>query len=148
VEIELDLSESTIYVLGAAALLAALLFFGAVGAAVTPKGRLTLLTPSRWAAVKLQRRVNGEVKRLGKDVASLRKAVEKGRPNPVDSMMLAERIYAGERTGTSATAPARNAAIRAAQAVVEYSVGTQPRADAVKAVNTAANLLNRLEGER
>ncbi len=144
-EIELDLTNSTAYTLAGAALLLLLALFGVVGAIATPKGKLVYLTPSRWAAVKLQRRVNGEVERLQKDVKALRSVIAKGRPSPVDAMMLAERVYASERTGTSATAPARNAAIVAAEAVVRYSTGTGTREEAVRAVNTAVVLLNRLE---
>ena len=146
VEIELDLTEAAAYYAAGAVVLAVLLFFGLVGAAATPRGRLVYLTPSRWAAVKLQRRVHGEATRLREDVGALRSAVERGRPSPVDAMMLAERVYAAERTGTSATAPARNAAIRAAEAVVAYAEGTGSRKEAVDAVNLAVELMNRLEG--
>ena len=52
-------------------------------------------------------------------------------------MLLAQRIYAGHRQGTTATAPARQALIAAAEATARYASGGVPRQTAVDAINAA-----------
>lgn len=130
----------------AAALAAALLLFGAAGRAVTPveRGEAQVLTPMRWRSRKLERRADAETRRLRRDVDDIRSLMERGKPDPVDAMLLAQRVYAHERRGTSATAPARQAAIEAAQAAAEYATGARDRGDAVAAVNRAIEAVDAL----
>ncbi len=132
------------------AVLAALLLFGTAGRAVTPveHGEAQVMTPMRWRARKLERRADAETRRLRQDVDDVRSLVERGKPDPVDAMLLAQRVYAHERRGTSATAPARQAAIEAAQAAAEYAAGALDRGDAVAAVNRSVDAVEALTPKR
>ena len=141
-EIEIEANARIV----ALAVLAALLLFGLMGRAVTPAahGEAQLLTPARWRAGKLERRAKAEVRRLRRDVDDIRSIMERGRPSPVDAMLLAQRVYARERRGTSATAPAMQAVIDAAQAAAEYASGSVERDEAVAAVNRAMDAVDAL----
>ena len=138
--------EVDVRTLAASSVIALMLLFGLAGRAVTPveHGEAQLLTPARWRAGKLERRAEAEVRRLRRDVEDIRSLMERGRPSPVDAMLLAQRVYAHERRGTSATAPARQAAIDAAQTVAEYASGAAERDEAVAAVNRAIDAVDAL----
>jgi len=117
----------------------ALLLFGLVGRLVTPvhAQEAQLLTPDRWTAYKLQRQARKETEHIVKDARELRKILAADEPDPVNAMLLAQRIYADHQDGSSATAAARGALIAAAEATVRATVGEIPRAEAVAAFNQA-----------
>ena len=62
-------------------------------------------------------------------------------------MLLAQGIYARQRTGTSATAPARQALIAAAEVSARYASGSLDKEEAFGATVEALGKLERLMGE-
>jgi len=127
-------------------LIIALLMFGLVGKLVTPvhAQEVQLLTPGRWTAYKLQRQARKETEHIVKDARELRKILAADEPDPVNAMLLAQRIYADYQEGSSATAAARGALIAAAEATVRATVGEIPRDEAVAAFNQAVQRIDAL----
>ena len=135
-------------------LLAALLLsLGVLGHIVSPveAGRPVLLSWERWQAMALERQVRDETGRLADDVAALQVlltpvagADDVIRPDAIRTLTLAQRIYTRQRTGAAATAPARQAAIAAAEAIARYGAGGAQRGAAVQAVNEALGRLHAL----
>ncbi len=114
---ELDLTRIT-WPAVAALLLVVAIGFGLLGAAVTPvdaQGEPMLLTAQRWTAARLARQANAETEALVKDAAELRRLLEREHTDPIEAMLLAQRLYAGHRTGSTATVAARQALIVAAE---------------------------------
>ncbi len=145
-EVELDLTEAESLAWLGLVTLFILALLGVVGKSVSPRdgqGNPMLLTPARWQAVRLERRIAGETQRLREDADSLGRLLEN--PNPVDATLLAERIYSHHRSGTAATAGARQALIDAAEAAVLYASGSGSRNEAVRAYRNAVNLIAGLE---
>jgi len=68
-------------------------------------------------------------------------------PDAVQAMLLAQRIYAGQRSGTAATATARAALVDAAAAVARYAGGGLTRQSAIEAVNAALERIRALRGQ-
>jgi len=135
---ELDLTRITwAMVLGA--LLVVALGFGLLGAAVTPvdDDQPVLLTAGRWTAARLARQANAETEALVADASDLRTLLERKRPDPIDAMLLAQRIYATHRTGSTATVAARQRLIAAAEVAARYAVGAASRQDAIAAYQDA-----------
>ena len=136
---ELDLTRITWpVVLGVA--LAALLGFGLLGAAVTPvdaNDQPVLLTSGRWTAARLARQANAETEALVADASDLRRLLEREHPDPIDAMLLAQRIYAAHRTGSTATVAARQRLIAAAEVAARYAVGAASRQEAIAAYQAA-----------
>ena len=108
-----------------------------LGHGVSPveASRPQVLTPERWLAIALTRQANAEIARLASDAQTLRDTLAKDPPDAIRAMTLAQRIYAAHRTGTAATAPARQALIAAAEAVARYAAGGLERAAAITALN-------------
>lgn len=134
-EISLDFGKAWKAGLGLIAALALLLIGHAASPAVAD-GPL-LLTPDRWQAAALARKARAEVVRLAADAQSLHDLAARETPDAIRAMLLAQQIYAGHRQGTTATAPARQALIAAAEATARYASGGATRQTAVDAVNTA-----------
>ena len=136
---ELDLTRITWpMVLGA--LLVVALGFGLLGAAVTPvdaNDQPVLLTAGRWTAARLARQANAETEALVADASDLRRLLEREHPDPIDAMLLAQRIYAAHRTGSTATVAARQHLIAAAEVTARYAVGAASRQDAIAAYQDA-----------
>lgn len=130
-------------------IVALLLLFGVLGRLVTPveAGEARVLTPARWHAIRLARQAARETEALYQDARDLRGMLARGRPSPVDAMLLAERIYARHREGTSATGPAREALIAAAEAAARFATGAASREEAVAAANRAFALLEGLRAQ-
>lgn len=114
-----------------------------LGHGVSPieAGRPQVLTPERWLAAALTRQANTEIARLASDAQTLRDTLAKDPPDAIRAMTLAQRIYAAHRTGTAATAPARQTLIAAAEAVARYAAGGLERNVAITALNTALERL-------
>ena len=110
-----------------------------LGHGVSPveAGRPQLLTPERWLAAALTRQANAEIARLVADGQLVQAGPEPGPPDAIGARTLAQRIYAAHRTGTAATAPARQALIAAAEAVARCAAGGLARNDAITALNAA-----------
>lgn len=137
-------------------LMAALLLgFGVLGHFVSPveAGRPVLLTWERWEAVALERQVRAETGRLMEDVDALKALLtpvsasgttEEFRPDAIKALTLAQRIYTRQREGAAVTAPARQAAIAAAETTARHASGGVERAAAVMAVNDALGRLQAL----
>ena len=127
-------------------LIIALLLFGLVGKLVTPvhAQEVQLLTPGRWTAYKLQRQARNETEHIVKDARELRKILDADESDPVNAMLLAQRIYADYQEGSSATAAARGALIAAAEATVRATVGEITRDEAVAAFNQALERIDAL----
>ena len=134
---------------------ALLLSLGILGHSVSPveANRPVLLSWERWQAVALERQVRDETGRLAEDVDALTTLVtpvaetdaspaEVNRPDAIKALTLAQRIYTRQRAGAAATAPARQAAIAAAETVARYAAGGAERGAAVTAISEA---LGRLE---
>ncbi len=146
---ELDLTRITWPVV-AAVLLAILIGFGLLGAAVTPvdaQGEPVLLTAQRWTAARLARQAKAETEALVQDAAELRRLLEREHPDPIEAMLLAQRIYAEHRTGSTATVAARQALIAAAEVTARYAVGAATRQDAIDAYHAAMASIEALSPE-
>jgi hypothetical protein len=134
-EISLDFGKAWKAGLGLFVALAFLLI-GRAASPVTAEGP-AILTPDRWQAAALARKAGVEIVRLAADAQALHDLAARETPDAIQAMLLAQRIYAGHRQGTTATAPARQALIAAAEATARYASGGVPRQTAVDAVNAA-----------
>ena len=134
-EISLDLGKAWQAGLGLFLALALLL----IGRAATPvvADSPATLTPDRWQAAALARKAGAEIVRLAADVQALYDVATRETPDAIQAMLLAQQIYAGHRQGTTATAPARQTLIAAAEATARYASGGVPRQTAVDAINAA-----------
>lgn len=119
---------------------------GVLGSLVTPveAGEPVLLSPDRWQAATLARKARGETRALHRDAERLLALLNQGAPDPVSAMLLAQGIYARHRTGTSATATARQTLIAAAERAARYAAGSVPLADAILAAEEALRRLQPL----
>jgi len=142
---EIDLRQC---VLGLA-VLGLVVLFALIGRGVTPIEAATpvVLTPARWTALNLSRQARGEIGRLEADGQALRALLATEPVDAVQAMLLAQRIYAGYRQGTTATASARQALIAAAAAVARYAGGALTRQEAIEAVNAALQRIQALRGQ-
>lgn len=139
---DVNLEDARPFIIGA--LVAALVVGLAVlGHAVSPveAGRPLALTPERWLAAILARQANAEIARLATDMQTLQDTLAKEPPDAIRAMTLAQRIYAAHRTGTAATALARQTLIAAAEAVARYAAGGLERNAAIMALNAALERL-------
>ena len=134
-EVSLDFGKAWRASLGVCLALALLL----IGRAASPveADRPVVLTPDRWQAAALARKAGAEIVRLAADAQALHGLAAREPPDAIQAMLLAQRIYAGHRQGTTATAPARQALTAAAEATARYASGGVPRQTAVDAVNAA-----------
>jgi len=106
-----------------------------------------VLTPAAWAAANLSRQARAETERLQRDAGELRAFLASpAPPDPVQALLLAQRLYAAHRQGTSATAGARQALIDAAATAARYASGAVPREQAVAALNDALARVKVLAG--
>ena len=138
-EIELGTWPAKRMLFGCLAVLA-LVGLALLGRGVTPveADGPAVLTPVRWAAANLSRQARVETERLERDAGELRAFMAgPASPDPVRAMLLAQRLYAGHRQGTSATAGARQALIDAAATIARYASGAVTRDQAVTALNDA-----------
>ena len=115
-EISLDFGKAWKAGLGFVAALALLLIGRAASPAVADGP--VVLTPDRWQAAALARKAGAEVVRLAADAQSLHDLAARETPDAIRAMLLAQQIYAGHRQGTTATTPARQALIAAAEYLV------------------------------
>ncbi len=145
---ELDLTRITWPVVAAALLV--VIGFGLLGAAVTPvdaQGKPMLLTAQRWTAARLARQAKAETEALVKDASELRRLLERDHPDPIAAMLLAQRLYAEHRTGSTATVAARQALIAAAEVTARYAVGAASRQEAIDAYRAAMSSIEALSPE-
>ena len=136
-QIELDFSNQIPFKAGIITALIFVIFgLGTLGYGVTPveADQLVLLTPERWQAAGLARQAMAEVVVIQRDLGSLNQLLAGENPDPVAAMVLAQRIYANHKTGTSATATVRTTLIDAAVRTARYATGTEERNDAVDAL--------------
>ena len=136
-QIELDFSNQIPFKAGIITALIFVIFgLGTLGYGVTPveADQLVLLTPERWQAAGLARQAMAEVVVIQRDLGSLNQLLAGENPDPVAAMVLAQRIYANHKTGTSATATVRTTLIDAAERTARYATGTEERNDAVDAM--------------
>lgn len=142
-EIEIVQGKQRLLLVNLAAVLL-LLSLTILGWAVTPweQGMPVFLSPDRWQAARLARRARAETLLLHRDARALAALLDEAQPDPVAAMLLAQGIYARQRTGTSATAPARQSLITAAEITARYAAGSATRGDALAALNA---MLERLE---
>lgn len=141
----LDLSANRSILLAALAL-AALFTLGWLGYWATPleDGQPILLSPERWQAQRLARVARQESEAVYRDAEKLVRLLDSPAPDPVTAMLLAQGIYARQRTGTSATAPARQALIAAAEVSARYASGSLDKESALAATVEALGKLERL----
>ena len=134
-EISLDFGKAWKSALGLFVALALLL----IGRAASPVAAdlPAVLTPDRWQAAALARKAGAEIVRLAVDAQTLHGLAARETPDAIQAMLLAQHIYAGHRQGTTATAPARQALIAAAEATARYASGGVTRQTALDAVNAA-----------
>lgn len=138
IEIGFNNRQSRMVVI-ASVLLAIGIGLALLGRVVTPveAEHLVLLTPERWQAAALARQAAAETVRLQTDATALYDLLNKANSDPVTAMLLTQRIYAQHKTGTSATATARNALIDAAAMVARYTAGSATDEEAISALNGA-----------
>ncbi len=142
---DISLEDARPFVIGAliTVLLVGLALLGH-GVSPVEADRPQLLTPERWLAAALTRQAAGEIAHLVNDVRSVREVLAKEPPDAIHAMTLAQRVYAAHRTGTAATAPARQALIAAAEAVARCAAGGLARNDAITALNAALERIQAL----
>lgn len=130
-----------------AAVVIALLLGAAIGARVSPveAARPVLLTPLRWQLRQVTVQVQGEIRQLVLDAAAVRAELAEENPGAIRALTLAQQVYANQRTGTAATAPARQALTAAAAALARYASGGTERDVAVTAFNMALERLQALD---
>ena len=136
-QIELQLpKEVSLKAITVTTLIFVIFGLGTLGYGVTPveADQLVLLTPERWQAAGLARQAMAEVVVIQRDLGSLNQLLAGENPDPVAAMVLAQRIYANHKTGTSATATVRTTLIDAAERTARYATGTEERNDAVDAM--------------
>lgn len=138
----LDLSANRSILLVMLAL-AALFTLGWLGYWATPieDGQPILLSPERWQAQRLARVARAESEAVYRDAEKLVRLLDSQAPDPVSAMLLAQGIYARQRTGTSATAPARQALIAAAEVSARYASGSLDKETAFAATVEALGKL-------
>lgn len=117
--------------------------FGVMGRFVTPLegDGPVLLSPERWQAARLARKARHEAQEIHADLEKLVALLDLAAPDPVEAMLLAEGVYARHRTGTSATATARQSVIFAAEIVAQHAAGSVERSIALEAVIDAMDRL-------
>ena len=142
---EFDLTRIT-WPVAAVALLLVALGLGLLGARVTPVegGEPQLLTAGRWTAARLARQANAETRTLVADADDLGELLARDHPDPIAAMLLAQRIYAEHRAGSTATVAARQRLIAAAEVAARYAVGAASRQDAIAAYNAAQRSIQSL----
>ncbi len=147
--LDLSATRSTRYFLLAMLCLAALFSLGWLGYWATPveAGQPILLSPDRWQAQRLARVARAESESVYRDAEKLVRLLDSAAPDPVSAMLLAQGIYARQRTGTSATAPARQALIAAAEVSARYASGSLDKEEAFAATVEALAKLERLMGQ-
>ena len=144
-EISIDLRKLTL----GAGIVGLILVLGLIGRSVSPvvADKPQVLTPERWEAAALARKAGAEIVRLEADGRALAILAAAEPPDAVQAMLLAQRIYAGQRSGTAATATARAALVDAAAAVARYAGGGLARQAAIEAVNAALERIRALRGQ-
>jgi hypothetical protein len=103
----------------------------------------TLTTDGGGLLLRQTERRIGMLKRLAGCFTDWRRA---DRVEHQLDQMLAQRIYAGQRSGTAATATARAALVDAAAAVARHAGGGLTRQAAIAAVNAALERIRALRG--
>lgn len=124
-----------------------LMGIGVIGFHVTPIDDAnipTLLTPQRWHAAALARKAHSEAKVIQKDLLDLQSLLATERPDPIDAMLLAQRIYANHHLGTSATATVRQTLVDTAALAARYAAGSTSREEVVTMVNDVVGKLEML----
>ena len=144
--LDLTLSRTQLIITSTLALVFLLAGLSVIGSRVTPvvAGEPVLLTPARWTAAALARQTRTETDRIYADAEALATLLDAPRTDPVTAMLLAQGIYARQRNGTSATAPARQALIAAAEAAARYAAGTLSERELILIVEEALYRLSRL----
>lgn len=103
-----------------------LLLICLLGYAVTlQQPERALLTHARWQALHVHRQTRQDVQRMSHDLDQLARLMSTPHPDPVQAILLAQRVYARQRTGSVATAAARQALVQAAEVAVQVSHGAQ-----------------------
>lgn len=146
-QIEFDFSnEISLRALMIAIVIFIILALGGLGYAVTPVDvdGLVMLTPERWQAAALARQAMAEAEIVQQDLASLNRLLSAENPDPVTAMLLAQRIYANNKTGTSATAAVRTTLIEASEVAARYATGAAERNAAVSAQDKVVVHLGKL----
>ena len=148
---ELDLSDNraTRLLLLLCLALFSLFCVGWLGYWATPveEGSPILLSPDRWQAGRLARVARAESEAVYRDAEKLVRLLDSPAPDPVTAMLLAQGIYARQRTGTSATGPARQALITAAEVSARYAAGSLDKEEAFAATVEALGKLEKLLGQ-
>jgi hypothetical protein len=106
--------------------------------------RPQVLTTERWLAAAMTRQANAEIERLTADARQMRSLLASEHPDAIQAMALAQRVYTAQRTGTAATATARQALIAAAETLAQYAAGGVERETAIAALNAALERLKAL----
>lgn len=112
---------------------------GLLGRVISPveAGSPVLLRPEIWQAAALARKAAAETTLIQRDLVQLHALLEAESMQPISAMLLAQRIYANQKNGTSATATARNALIDAAETNARYASGAAKRNDAIQLLTIA-----------
>ena len=105
---------------------------------------VSLLTRAQWQALRVHRQTRQDVARLTRDLAELQRVARAPYPDPVPTLLLAQRIYARQRRGAVASTPARQALMQAGEIAVQRAYGAvEPRAlaEALQAAEAQLRLL-------
>ena len=105
---------------------------------------VSLLTRAQWQALRVHRQTRQDAARLTRDLAQLQRVARAPYPDPVPTLLLAQRIYARQRRGAVASTLARQALMQAGETAVQLAYGAvEPRAlaDALQAAEAQLLLL-------
>lgn len=116
-----------------------------LGFAASPgQPEVSLLTRAQWQALRVHRQTRQDAARLTRDLAQLQRVARAPYPDPVPTLLLAQRIYARQRRGAVASTPARQALMQAGETAVQLAYGAvEPRAlaEALQAAEAQLRLL-------
>lgn len=103
---------------------------------------VSLLTRAQWQALRVHRQTRQDAARLTRDLAELQRVARAPYPDPVPTLLLAQRIYARQRRGAVASTLARQALMQAGETAVQLAYGAvEPRALAEALQAAEAQLL-------
>lgn len=124
-EITLPRMGIPVWILLGASLLVPLIGLLGYASAVPGQETHTLLTRARWQALQVHRQTLGDYRRLQQDLEQMHRVMAVRPPDPVATMLLAQRIRARHRAGAVPSTAARQALMRAAELAVQVSHGDE-----------------------
>ena len=119
-----------------------LLLLGLLGATLTQhQPERQLLSRAQWQVLQAQRQTRQDVARMTQDLSRLARMGALPRPDPVEAVWMAQRLYGRYKEGAPSSATARQALIEAGRIAVQVASGTQQPAHLESALQSVQQLL-------